>query len=159
MNHILVFLCGNEQFTIGNIWGGIIKDKYHTVKTLSISNRNIIERDAKLIPQHPYTHTRRLRGGSWVHTLLCSCLYALVSLCKSYLLLYFVRICFMYYLAYLINVRNVSRRVFVVHWSFDYCRARVVSCYMITKHTRRYRRGSGVHTNLWKPRRSIKIIG
>jgi len=32
--------------------------------------------------------------------MLCSCLYGLVSLCKSYYLrLYFVRICFMYYLA------------------------------------------------------------
>jgi hypothetical protein len=30
---------------------------------------------------------------------ICSCLYGLVSLCKSYLRLYFVRICFMYYLS------------------------------------------------------------
>ena len=30
---------------------------------------------------------------------LCSCFYGLISLCKSYLRLYFVRICFMYYRA------------------------------------------------------------
>jgi hypothetical protein len=36
----------------------------------------------------------------WLQThVLCSCLYGLVSLCKSYLRLCFVRICFMYYLA------------------------------------------------------------
>ena len=36
----------------------------------------------------------------WLQThVLCSCLYGLVSLCKSYLRLYFVRICFIYYLA------------------------------------------------------------
>jgi hypothetical protein len=35
----------------------------------------------------------------WLQThVLCSCLYGLVSLCKSYLRLYFVRICFMYFL-------------------------------------------------------------
>ena len=79
--------------------------------------------------RYTYTHTQRFRGGSGVHTLLFSCLYGLVSLCKS---LYFVRICFMYYLAFLINVRNGSRRVFVVHLICDCCRARVVSCYVIT---------------------------
>lgn len=51
MNHILVLLCENDQIdNKRKIWGGgVIKDKYHTVKTLSKSNRKIIERDGKSI--------------------------------------------------------------------------------------------------------------
>jgi hypothetical protein len=73
MNHILVLQCGDEQFTIGNIWGGIIKDKYHTVKTLSISNRNIIEIDAKLIPQHTYAYSIG-EGREFIHCYVVVCM-------------------------------------------------------------------------------------
>jgi len=34
-----------------------------------------------------------------LYRVLCNCLYGLVSLCKSCLRLYFVQICFMFYLA------------------------------------------------------------
>ena len=65
--------------------------------------------------------------------MLCSCLYGLVSLCKSLISPFVLCSDLFYVLAVsLINVRNGSRRVFVVHLICDCCRACVVSCYIIT---------------------------
>jgi hypothetical protein len=44
-------------------------------------------------------HCKNLEKLSLWGGMLCSCSYGLVSLCKSYLRLYFVRICLMYYLS------------------------------------------------------------
>jgi len=61
----------------------------------------------------------------------CFCLYGLVGLCKSCVRLYFVRICFIFYICIFIK-RRQSVFVLFIQFIFVAVYGRVGSCYFIT---------------------------